>query len=143
MYYFAYASNLSRKQMSERCPDAQPKFVATQPNHKLIFAGRSRKWNGGVASIKACKGEKVIGAIYEISERCLSSLNKCEGYPTTYNRKNIVVFAELGDPVEAITYVKVEDVQDWKDIIASRFGYQLKRGDSRRDGELRLLSLLC
>lgn len=56
---------------------------------------------------------------------------------------NITVFTEFGDPVEAITYVKVEDVQDWKDIIASRFRYQLKRGDSRRDGELRLLSLLC
>jgi len=87
-----------RRQMLECCPDAQPKFVATLPNHKLIFAGWSRKWRGGVASSKLCKGEKLIGAIYEISERCLRSLDKCEGYPTTY------------------------------------FGYQLKRGDSRRDG---------
>ena len=132
-----------RRQMLECCPDAQPKFVATLPNHKLIFAGWSRKWRGGVASSKLCKGEKLIGAIYEISERCLRSLDKCEGYPTTYDRMNITVFTEFSAPVEAITYVKVEDVQDWKDIIASRFGYQLKRGDSRRDGELRLLSLLC
>ena len=108
MYYFAYASNLSRSQMLERCPDSQPKFVASLPNHKLIFAGWSRKWHGGVAGIKPYKGEKVIGAIYEISERCLRSLDKYEGYPTTYNRKNIIVFTEFGDPVEAITYVKVE-----------------------------------
>lgn len=112
MYYFAYASNLSRKQMSERCPDAQPKFVATLPNHKLIFAGWSRKWRAGVASIKLCKGEKVIGAIYEISERCLSSLDKHEGYPTTYTRMNIIVFTDLGDPVEAVTYVKVEQSEE-------------------------------
>jgi len=108
MYYFAYASNLSRKQMSQRCPDAQLKFVATLPNHKLIFAGWSKKWCGGVASIKPCEGEKVIGAIYEISERCLRSLDKCEGYPTTYGRENIIVFTGFDDPVEAITYVKVE-----------------------------------
>jgi len=112
MYYFAYASNLSRKQMSERCPDAQPKFVATLPNHKLIFAGWSRKWHGGVASIKPFKGEKVIGAIYEISERCLRSLDKYEGYPTTYARMNIIVFTDLGDPVEAVTYVKVEQSEE-------------------------------
>ena len=108
MYYFAYASNLNRKQMSERCPDALPKFVVTLPNHKLIFAGWSRKWGGGVAGIKPCKGEKVVGAIYEISERCLRLLDKYEGYPITYNRMNTIVFAEFGEPIEAITYVKVE-----------------------------------
>lgn len=108
MYYFAYGSNLSRKQMSQRCLDAQPKFVATLPNHKLIFAGWSKKWCGGVASIKPCEGEKVIGAIYEISKRCLRSLNKCEGYPTTYGRENVTVFTGSDAPVRAITYVKVE-----------------------------------
>jgi len=33
MYYFAYGSNLNRKQMLERCPDAQPKFTASLPNY--------------------------------------------------------------------------------------------------------------
>ncbi|GAG35677.1 unnamed protein product [marine sediment metagenome] len=108
MYYFAYASNLSRKQMSHRCDDSQPKFVATLPNHKLIFAGRSKDWNGGVASIKPCKGEKVIGAIYEISEQCLRSLDIYENYPTTYGRENVTVFTGSDVPVRAITYVKVE-----------------------------------
>jgi gamma-glutamylcyclotransferase (GGCT)/AIG2-like uncharacterized protein YtfP len=81
MYYFAYGSNLSHKQMLKRCPDAKPKFKATLPDHKLIFAGRSRRWNGGVASIKPAKGEEVVGAIYEISEQCLSSLDIYEGCP--------------------------------------------------------------
>ncbi len=88
MYYFAYGSNLSRKQMSERCPDALPKFAATLPNYRLIFTGWSRKWNGGVASIKPSKGEKVMGGVYEITERCLRKLDGYEGYPTTYNRKH-------------------------------------------------------
>ena len=108
MYYFAYASNLNRKQMSERCPDAIPKFVATLPNHKLIFTGWSRKWGGGIASIKLYKGEKVAGAIYEISERCLRVLDEREGYPAIYDRKNVIVSRDVGEPVEAVTYVKIE-----------------------------------
>lgn len=108
MYYFAYASNLSRKQMSERCPGAQPEFTATLPNCKLIFTGWSRKWRGGVASIKRTQGEKVVGAIYEISDKCLSSLDKCEGYPAIYTRMNLTVFTELGDVIEAMTYIKNE-----------------------------------
>jgi len=108
MYYFAYGSNLNRKQMLERCPDAQPKFTASLPNYKLIFTGWSRRWHGGVASIKPSKGEKVIGSVYEISNKCLAALDKHEGYPTVYQRMNIFVFTDLGDPVEAITYTKLE-----------------------------------
>ena len=112
MYYFAYASNLSRKQMLERCPDAQPKFVATLPNYKLIFAGWSRKWRGGVASIKRTQRERVPGAIYEISDKCLNSLDRYEDYPTVYTRANVIVFTELGDPVEATTYIKNEQSEE-------------------------------
>ena len=114
MYYFAYASNLSRKQMLEHCPNAQPKFTATLPNYKLIFTGWLRKWHGGVASIKPFRGDRVIGAIYEISERDLRLLDKHEGYPAIYNRINIVTFTEDGNPVEAVTYVKVEQSEETK-----------------------------
>ena len=112
MYYFAYASNLSRKQMSERCPDAQPKFVATLSNYKLIFAGWSRKWHGGVASIKPFRGERVIGAIYELSERGLRQLDKYEGYPDIYTRVNVIVTDGFGSRMEAVTYIKVEQSED-------------------------------
>ena len=111
MYYFAYATNLSRKQMSERCPNAQPKSIATLPNYKLIFAGPwSRKWRGGTASIKPFQGDKVIGAVYEISEGDLRRLDKYEG--TTYRRLNKRVVTESGDWVEAITYIKAEQSEE-------------------------------
>jgi len=112
MYYFAYASNLSRKQMSERCPDVQPKFVATLPNYKLIFAGWSRKWHGGVASIKPFRGERVLGAIYELSERGLRQLDKYEGYPDIYTRANVTVTDGFGNRIEAVTYIKVEQSEE-------------------------------
>jgi len=114
MYYFTYASNLSHQQMAERYPEAKPKFIATLPNYKLIFAGWSRKWRGGVASIKPFRGEKVIGAIYEISERDLRLLDKHEGYPAIYNRIDIVAFNEDGEPVKAVTYIKVEQSEETK-----------------------------
>jgi len=112
MYYFAYASNLSRKQMSERCPDAEPKFIATLPNYKLIFTGWSRQWRGGVASIKPFRGEKVIGGVYEISEKGLRLLDRHEGYPADYDRLNIRVMTEDGDPVEAVTYIKRQQSEE-------------------------------
>jgi gamma-glutamylcyclotransferase len=112
MYYFAYGSNLGRKQMSERCHDAKPKFVATLPNYKLIFAGWSRKWRGGVASIKPFRDGKVIGGVYEISERDLRSLDKYEGYPAVYDRRNVVVMTKDGEPVEAVTYIKREQSEE-------------------------------
>ena len=112
MYYFAYASNLSRKQMAERCPDSQPKFKATLPNHKLIFAGWSRQWRGGTATIRPFQGEKVIGVVYEISERDLRSLDKHEGYPDIYDRVNKKVITEDDDYVEAISYIKREQSEE-------------------------------
>ena len=112
MYYFAYASNLSRKQMLARCPDAEPKFIATLPNYKLIFTGWSRQWRGGVASIKPFRGEKVIGGVYEISEKDLRLLDRREGYPADYDRLNIRVMTEDGDPVEAVTYIRRQQSEE-------------------------------
>ena len=121
MYYFAYASNLSKKQMQTRCPDSKPMFVATLPNYKLVFVGWSRQWRGGVISIKSFRGERVRGAIYEISEQCLQRLDKFEGHPTNYNRFKVTVFDEDSEPIEAITYIKAgqfEETQPSKEYLA-------------------------
>ena len=112
MNYFAYASNLNRTQLAERCPASKPKFIATLPNYKLIFTGWSRKWQGGVASIKPLRGEKVIGVIYEISDRDLRLLDKHEGYPAIYNRLNMIAWTEAGEPIKAVTYIRIEQSQE-------------------------------
>jgi gamma-glutamylcyclotransferase (GGCT)/AIG2-like uncharacterized protein YtfP len=107
--YFAYGSNLSKKQMQERCPDSLPKFIATLPNYKLAFTGWSRTWHGGTATIKPFRGEKVHGAIYEVSEACLRQLDK---YETGYARKNVTVFDEDNQPHQTLTYIKTGQLQD-------------------------------
>ena len=112
MYYFAYASNLSRRQMLERCPNNKTKFVATLPNHKLIFSGWSRKWHGGTASIQPTTGEKVIGAVFEVTEGCLANLEKHEGLK--YRRKPATVFTESGESVEVVTFIMREQSEETK-----------------------------
>ncbi len=112
MYYFAYGANLSKQQMRERCPDSQPKFIATLPNYKLVFIGWSRQWRGGVATIKSSRGDKVLGTIYEISDRDLRRLDSYEGYPGNYNRLKVTVFDEDGEPSEVITYIKSGRIEE-------------------------------
>ncbi len=109
MYYFAYASNLNKKQMRERCPDSKPRLVATLPHHKLVFAGWSRKWRGGSATIKRFSGERVFGAIYEVSEQCLRRLDK---YEEGYDRFKVTVFGEVGEPIEVVTYAKSGQLEE-------------------------------
>ena len=112
MYYFAYASNLNKKQMLERALESKPLFVATLPNYKLVFAGWSRRWRGGYATIKLSRDDKVLGAVYEVSERDLRKLDSYEGYPHSYNRIKATVFDEDNNPVEVVTYIKAGRLEE-------------------------------
>ena len=114
MYYFAYASNLSKKQMVERCPAAKARFSATLPNYKIIFIGYSRQWRGGIASIKPFRGERVTGAVYEINELDFKRLDKYEDYPNSYDHLNLIVWTESGDRIETITYIRKEQFPETK-----------------------------
>jgi len=110
MYYFAYGSNLNQRQMLERCPDSKPKFTATLHNYRLVFVGWSRRWRGGIASIRPFRGEKVLGAIYEVSEGDLKRLDRYEG--SDYHRLNVKVNNEDGEPMEAITYINTQQADE-------------------------------
>jgi gamma-glutamylcyclotransferase (GGCT)/AIG2-like uncharacterized protein YtfP len=121
MYYFAYGSNLNQRQMLERCPDSKPVFTASLPNYKLVFVGWSRQWRGGVVSIRPFRGEKVLGAIYEVSDKDLKRLDNYQGYPNNYTRLNVTVFDEGGEPIKAITYIKSgqsDEAQPSKEYLA-------------------------
>ena len=111
MFYFAYGSNLDKKQMKERCPECRPVTTVILPNHKLIFSGWSRKWRGGVATIQPFQGVKVKGALYEIKEKDLAKLDAYEGHPGNYARINVRVFDEEGKAFDAFTYVKTGKIE--------------------------------
>ena len=105
MNYFAYGSNLDREQMRACCPGASPAFTASLHHYKLIFSGWSRRWHGGTASIRAVRGEKVLGGVYEVSKSDLRRLDKEEGYPDKYDRIEVIINREMGEPVKAFTYI--------------------------------------
>jgi len=98
--------------MLERCPDSKPRFITTLHNYKLVFVGWSRQWRGGVTSIRPFRGERILGAIYEVSDRDLRRLDSYEGYPGNSNRLNVTVFTENNEPVEAITYIKARQPEE-------------------------------
>lgn len=108
MNYFAYGSNLSARQMQQRCPGAKRRFSARLPNYTLIFTGGSRSRQGGTATVRLQRGEQVLGGVYEIDEKCLRLLDRYEGYPTVYDRMNVIVFNDMGDAIEAVMYYKKE-----------------------------------
>lgn len=103
MYYFAYGTNLIKEQMKTRCPESKPMFKATLPNYKLIFADWSRLLHGGKATIINFRGEKTLGAIYDISDICMNRLDKDEAM---CNRLNIKVYDEDGEQHDAVMHIK-------------------------------------
>ena len=95
MLYLAYGSNLNKKQMSKRCPNAKPVGSIILKGYKLEF----RK----VATIKHTKknDDKLGCGLWEISEKCEKSLDIYEGFPHLYSKKKI----KLDDGREVMTYI--------------------------------------
>ena len=114
MFYFAYGSNLSHKQMSQRCPDAKASVSATLHHYRLIFCGWSRTWHGGTASIKAQRDRRVFGGLYKMSDSCQRKLDRYEGYPATYDKINIIVNTDASEAIEAFTYIKKQQSEETK-----------------------------
>lgn len=123
MNYFAYASNLNKKQMQTRCPDSRPRFIATLPNFKLIFTGWYRELHGGKATIKSSRGDRVKGAVYEVGEADLRQLDR---YETGYSRVNVTVFDEDNQPISAITHIKSGSLEE--SMPSKEYGEIIRRG---------------
>ncbi len=104
MYYFAYAIDLNCRQLAKICPESRPRFKAVLPNYKLIFTGWSRKTRGGTASVKPYQGEKVPGAVYELSDTDLRKLDREMVSPAERTRVTALVICEDGDSATAVFY---------------------------------------
>jgi gamma-glutamylcyclotransferase len=109
LLYFAYASNLNKQVIKQRCPEAKPRFTAVLPNFRLIFTGWSRDWHGGKASLKPFRSDKVRGAIYEVTE---TGLKQLERYEVGYIRQNVTVFDEDNQPHQAVTFIKTGQLKE-------------------------------
>ena len=84
MLYFAFGSNLNRKQMKRRCKDSKYIGCYSLKNYKLVF--RNYFLGGGVADIQKDKNSTVLGAIYKISKKDEKELDVYENFPMLYSK---------------------------------------------------------
>lgn len=82
-YYIAYGSNLSTQQMAHRCPDARIAGTAILKDWQLLF-----KRFATIAE-KPQKNTPVL--IWEITPQDEKNLDRYEGFPTYYFKKDIEV----------------------------------------------------
>jgi hypothetical protein len=113
VYYFAYGVELSKSLMGKICPDSNEVSAAKLPEYKLVFACYSKRWKGGVATLKPCFGCKVVGAIYNISDADLEQLDHEKGYPVNYNRKIVSVVDATGREVDAIIHLITWQIREY------------------------------
>lgn len=107
IYYFAYGSNLSLRQMLTRCPHA--KFIAKAKikNYQFGITGYSARWRGGGATILPKKGTEVWGVVYEVDSHCLSRLDGFERLrQKAYSRKSITCHFANGRTKRAMVYIR-------------------------------------
>ena len=85
-FYIAYGSNLNVRQMKIRCPKARLVGTATLENHILYFRG---SLTGSYLTIEPKIGASVPVAVWEITEIDEIALDRYEGYPAFYYKKDI------------------------------------------------------
>ena len=82
MLYFAFGSNLNRKQIKRRCKNSR--FISRHilKNYQLVFRSKY-----GAADIQRKKGGSVLGAIYDINKADEKKLDAYEEFPKVYVKK--------------------------------------------------------
>ena len=87
-YYAAYGSNLNAEQMRCRCPDAKVVGTAELDGWRLLFKG---SMSGFYLTIEQEEGSRVPVAIWEVSEADEARLDRFEGVPRCYYKKELVL----------------------------------------------------
>ncbi len=104
--YFAYGSNLDAMQMARRCPLARQIGPATLDEYRLGFTGHSRSWGGAVATVWREHGHQVPGLLWALDDDDLARLDRFEGHPVVYRRRQL--WLDTGQPKrrQAEVYIK-------------------------------------
>lgn len=87
-YYLAYGSNLNVRQMRFRCPTALVVGKGVIKDYRLLFKGSK---TGSYLTIEKAKGYEVPVAVWKVDEACEKSLDRYEGYPSFYYKKEIEI----------------------------------------------------
>ena len=102
--YIAYGSNMDEGQMAYRCPTARLLGQTEVEGYRLLFKG---SLTGAYATIEPQEGGRVPVLVWEIGERDEASLDRYEGYPSFYYKKDLTVALD-GQEVTAMVYIMDE-----------------------------------
>ena len=87
-YYIAYGSNLNVWQMRYRCPDAKIVGTAVLDGWRLLFKGSK---SGAYLTIEKDENGCVPVAVWSVSETDEQRLDRYEGFPSFYYKKELPV----------------------------------------------------
>ena len=103
-YYVAYGSNLNKRQMMMRCPNAKAVGTGFIKGYQLLFKGSK---TGAYLTIEKKKGGRVPIAIWKVTKEDELSLDRYEGYPTFYYKADLKI--KLDDKeIDAFVYIMHE-----------------------------------
>lgn len=85
-YYIAYGSNLNISQMRMRCPGARIIGTSVIEDYQLLFKGSK---TGSYLTIEPMEGAEVPVVIWEVTESDEKALDRYEGYPNFYYKKEM------------------------------------------------------
>ena len=100
--YVAYGSNLNVEQMAFRCPTAKLYGTGVLENYALQFKGSA---DCAYATIAPKDGSSVPVAVWEIQPKDEKSLDRYEGHPSHYFKKDVPVQLQSGEEVNAMVYI--------------------------------------
>ena len=112
-YYAAYGSNLSIDEMKMRTPDAVIAGTGILKGWRLLF----RKY----ATIKRRRGYSVPVLVWKISAQDEKNLDRYEGYPKFYVKKNLKLTLKSLDGqdlgrLSAMAYVMTDEAADIRGV---------------------------
>ena len=87
-YYIAYGSNLNIPQMRMRCPGARIIGTSVIEDYQLLFKGSK---TGSYLTIEPMEGSEVPVVIWEVTETDEKALDRYEGYPNFYYKKEMTM----------------------------------------------------
>jgi cation transport regulator ChaC len=97
--YFAYGSNIWKKQMHDRCPNHRYVGYAILKGYRWIISAR------GYANIIKSSPDVVHGVVYEISDSDETSLDTHEGVNGGSYQKEWLIVEIDGVPTSCLVYV--------------------------------------
>ena len=108
--YIAYGSNLNVRQMKTRCPNAKILGTAKMKGWELLFKGSK---SGSYLTIEKKENGIVPVVIWEVSESDEKALDRYEGYPTFYYKKEVRLPVKLASSktkkLTAFVYIMHEE----------------------------------